>query len=601
MTAIEISRGRAIEARRSQAILTLVRVAAVGALLGLVIGAALAWFASSPDDRQLATVWTRAQIVRHFDPATLLRPAPTPEATGFGEPVTPEHVAAMKLLTRIASAGVVAAILLGAGMTTLLRHQWIATARKANMDQVLRGSRTATAQQVASLVALAKKKGRSIVIGGVPIPPGDENRHLLLSGKTGSGKTTALRAIVRQIAERGEAALIFDPDGSYISAFYQPERGDVILNPWDARTARWNPLADVTDLADAKRLATILIPKPKGLTENAIWYDQARTVVAQLVHHLVRTGRADLDVLATMLASADKDELSAIVAGTPAARVFEAGADKATSSVLFMLSAAADIVALLAAIPTSAAPFSFDGFYSRLDDQDGPAPFIFLAAPRRYRASADPAIVAWIDAAASAILQRPPDCRVNAWMILDELPSLPRVESLLTLLPEGRKHRAAITIAFQSIAQVVESYGEQGSQILTGQAGTQIIMAAGDHATAKWASDLAGTTETEGQRPSETLDIDAKTERGSLTTTRDRCALIFDSEVMGLAIGEAFVRLSGYPVACVTIAPPLDEPAIAPAFIPAPVVNTPATPAAMPTPATRIEDRDDWLTMEGPE
>lgn len=601
MTAIEISRGRAIEARRSQAILTLVRVAGVGALLGLIVGAALSWFASSRDDRQLATAWTRAQIVRHFDPATLLRPAQPTEAPGFGEPATPERIAAMKLLTRMTIASGIAAIMLASGLTALLRRQWIRAAREASMDQVRRGSRTATAQEVASLVAMAKKNGRSITVGGVPIPTGDENRHLLLSGKTGSGKTTVLRVIVRQIAERGEAALIFDPDGSYIAAFYQPGRGDVILNPWDARTMRWNPLADVADLADAKRLATILIPKPKGLTENAVWYDQARAVVAQLVHHLVRTDRADLDVLAAMLASADKDELSAIVAGTPAARVFEAGADKATSSVLFMLTAAADIVTLLATIPASAAPFSFDGFYSSLDDQDGPAPFIFLAAPRRYRASADPAIVAWIDAAASAILQRPPGCRVNAWMILDELPSLPRVESLLTLLPEGRKHRAAITIAFQSIAQVVESYGEQGSQILTGQASTQIIMAAGDHSTAKWASDLAGTTETETQRPTESLDTDAKSERGSLATTRDRGALIFDSEVMGLAVGEAFVRLSGFPVARVTIAPPPDGPTIAPAFIPAPVANTPAMNTVTATPAKRIEDRDDWLTMEGPD
>ena len=178
MTAIESSRGRAIEARRSQAILTLVRVAAVGALLGLIIGAALAWFASSRDDRQLTTAWTRAQIVRHLDPATLLRPAQPPEATGFGEPVTSEHIAAMKLLTRMTIASGIAAIMLATGLTTLLRRQWTTTARKANMEQVLRGSRTATAQQVASLVALAKKNGRSIVIGGVAIPSGDENRYL---------------------------------------------------------------------------------------------------------------------------------------------------------------------------------------------------------------------------------------------------------------------------------------------------------------------------------------------------------------------------------------------------------------------------------------
>lgn len=112
-----------------------------------------------------------------------------------------------------------------------------------------------------------------------------------------------LRALVQQIAARGEHALIFDADGSYTQRFYRPERGDIILNPWDRRSARWNPLGDVRDLADARRIAAVLIPKPQGLTEGAIWYEQARAVLAQLMLHLVRRG-AGLDDFAAMLARA---------------------------------------------------------------------------------------------------------------------------------------------------------------------------------------------------------------------------------------------------------------------------------------------------------
>ncbi|MGJ0239445.1 type IV secretion system DNA-binding domain-containing protein [uncultured Novosphingobium sp.] len=218
---------------------------------------------------------------------------------------------------------------------------------------------------------------------------------MLLAGRSGSGKTTALRQIVRQIAQRGEHALVFDADGSYVECFYRPDRGDIILNPWDQRSARWNPLADVHDIADARRIAAVLVPKPTGLSEGTIWYEQART---------------GLDDLAAMLTGASVDELRT--------------------------------VATLASVPASAAPFSFDRFYRELDWHDGPAPMIFLVAPRRVREAAAPIVAAWVDAAASAIFQRPLDTAPKAWLVLDELASLPPIQSLLSLLPEGRKFHA---------------------------------------------------------------------------------------------------------------------------------------------------------------
>lgn len=591
--AVEASRGRAIEAHRSRAVLALVRVAGAMVLLGMVLGAVLVWWLSGVDDRQMAEVWLRQQINRHLNPVAIFQ---AQQQAGFvvtGE--TAEHLAAMKMLTRAGLAGSVLAALLATGVTLLVRRQWINAAHKASLDQVKRGNRIATAQELASLLALATKHGSPIMLGGVPVPPGDEARHMLLAGKSGSGKTTALRALVRQIDRRGEHALIFDADGSYVRFFYRAERGDIILNPWDARSARWNPLADVRDIADARRIAAVLIPKPAGLTEGAIWYEQARAVLAQVMVHLVQQGRAGLDDLAAMLTGASVDELRAVVAGTPAARAFEPGAEKATASVVFMLTGAANIVATLASVDPSAPAFSFDRFYRELDRHDGPAPMIFLAAPRRVREAAAPIVAAWVDAAASAILQRPLDTAPKAWLFLDELASLPPIQSLLVLLPEGRKYHACVVLAFQSVAQLRQTYTDHGAEIITGQTATQLLMAVGDTATAKWGVDLLGTVEVENQRPTETLGSD-QDGRGSLATTRERKSLVIDAELMNLAIGQAYLRVSGQPLALVAIDPPQDMPTIAPDEVPvAPVIGHAATPPAS-APASRIEDRDDWLT-----
>jgi DNA helicase HerA-like ATPase len=58
-------------------------------------------------------------------------------------------------------------------------------------------------------------------------------------GDTGSGKSSAIREILRQIAERGETTIVYDPALEFTPEFYSPARGDLILNPLDARCPYW--------------------------------------------------------------------------------------------------------------------------------------------------------------------------------------------------------------------------------------------------------------------------------------------------------------------------------------------------------------------------
>lgn len=472
----QAGRGHAIEAWRFRSTLTLLRTGVAFSLLGLVGGATLAGFASSEADRQLAIAYTSAQATQHLAPAVLIGIQPPAPPPAILRDDAPERIAATRLFWRMGLTGGVLAILLGGGLTALLRRHWIKAAQSAALDQVLRGNRVATADELTRLVMKTRPPEPLLRIGGVPIPPDDETRHFLDIGKSGTGKTSVLHNHVGQIGARGGHALIFDPDGSYVERFYRPERGDVILNPWDQRSHRWDMLADVGSLEDAHRIAAILLPKPATAGDSGFWFDQARTLLAHILDHQARIGTTSLADLSTALNSTTADDLRAIVAGTPAARIFEAGGERATASMLFIMTMAARTVATLATISQDAPAFSFDRFYAGLAEHDGPKPMIFLAAPRRNREAGAPVIAAWIDAAASAILQRDPGDAPKAWLFLDELASLPTVQSLLTLLPEGRKHRACVVIAFQSIAQLRQAYGDEGAEIISGQTATQLIL-----------------------------------------------------------------------------------------------------------------------------
>jgi hypothetical protein len=94
----------------------------------------------------------------------------------------------------------------------------------------------------------------------VRIPLEDEPRHMLLEGNTGGGKSAAIRQLAVQIADRGETAILYDPALEYVTRFYSPERGDIILNPLDARAPYWSPGEEVEHDAEALTIAHALFP-----------------------------------------------------------------------------------------------------------------------------------------------------------------------------------------------------------------------------------------------------------------------------------------------------------------------------------------------------
>jgi len=60
------------------------------------------------------------------------------------------------------------------------------------------------------------------------------------------------------VEERGETAIVYDPALEYTPQFYEPGRGDVILNPLDARMPYWSPCDEVRHEAEAEGLAAAL-------------------------------------------------------------------------------------------------------------------------------------------------------------------------------------------------------------------------------------------------------------------------------------------------------------------------------------------------------
>ncbi len=101
-----------------------------------------------------------------------------------------------------------------------------------------------------------------LTIAGVALPFEDEFKHLKCIGTTGIGKSTVIRELLHAALGRGDRAVIADPDGGYLSRFYDPGRGDVIGNPFDLRSAKWDLFAELRNAYDVDELQVLVTGTP---------------------------------------------------------------------------------------------------------------------------------------------------------------------------------------------------------------------------------------------------------------------------------------------------------------------------------------------------
>ena len=168
-------------------------------------------------------------------------------------------------------------------------------------------------------------------VAGVAIPLEDETKHFKFMGTTGSGKSTAMRELLDGALKRGDRAVIADPDGAYLSRFYNRSRGDVILNPFDTRSAKWDLFAEIKNPYDIDQMARAFIPD-RG-NADPTWTSYGRTFFGAIVRQACALQVTDLRELYRLVTTAKREELQILVEGTPAAPFLEGGNDRFFGSV----------------------------------------------------------------------------------------------------------------------------------------------------------------------------------------------------------------------------------------------------------------------------
>ena len=345
--------------------------------------------------------------------------------------------------------------------------------------------------QLATLKLRAKAKGKPaqvpLTVAGVAVPFEDEAKHFKFMGTTGSGKSTVLRELLHAAIARGDRAVIADPDGAYLSRFYQRERGDVILNPFDARSAKWNLFAELRNTYDVDQLARALIPD-RGSADTT-WTSYARTFFSAVTRQAQIAGIADVGELYRLLTAAPREELKLLVEGTPAAPFLEEGSEKLFGGVR---STTADHVKCLDYVRAQTGK----SFSVREWVKSG-AGVLFLPYQADQIAALKSIISTWMRLAIFQTMSLGEgDHRL--WFAVDELDALGAIDGLPDALARLRKFGGRCALGFQSIAQVSTTYGHGPAQAMVENCGNTLVLrcsASESGGTARFASRLIGERE----------------------------------------------------------------------------------------------------------
>jgi type IV secretory pathway TraG/TraD family ATPase VirD4 len=379
-----------------------------------------------------------------------------------------------------------AAVALGVGMAARLIRQ---TPRDAYKRGVL-----LIEGRSPLLLRGVRRRGQSgaegLTLAGIAISPADETKHFKLIGTTGTGKSPAIRELLGAAIGRGDRAVFADPDGGYMARFYDRYRGDVVLNPFEGNSLKWDLFGEIQNSYDVEQLASGLIPSSDDPSASE-WRGYARTFLTAVVRRCYVSGRRDIANLWRLLSMAPADELRPMLAGTPAQPFLDPDNARMFGSIRSVTGSAIGAFEYIQA--QRAALFSVRDWV-RTRTLPGA---VFIPYKAGQIAAMRSMIATWMRLAIFEAMSQAEGRDQRLWFVVDELDALGAIDGLKDALARLRKFGCRCVLGFQSIAQVSSTYGSDAQTIVENCGNTLILRCSGSEngGTSQFASRLIGDRE----------------------------------------------------------------------------------------------------------
>jgi hypothetical protein len=362
----------------------------------------------------------------------------------------------------------------------------------------------------------------------IRMPRIEETEHVMLLGDPGTGKSQTIHHFLLQIATRrpAEAVVIYDPACEFIKRHFNPSRGDIILNPLDARSPYWFPAGEVRVLTDKKLLAESFLPGKSDANQastSRFFLKASRAIFGRMLEFKPTPAQ-----MVAWLRSAEAIDM--IVDGTEHAHLIPKNAHGQRAGVLGVLS---DLGETLRLLPERSACANEISLSEWAGCRRG---WIFITSTMDTREALRPLQAVFINVLMKRLMSVSAEWGQAhpCWVIVDEVHSLHRLPALYETETEGRKYGLKLIQGTQGKTQYEEYYDRLAKAMLAAPK-LKLFFRCGESESARWISDTIGEYEVEKPKIGTTASVEDKgRDAVNYSTVTEHKQAISKEEIMSL-------------------------------------------------------------------
>lgn len=383
-----------------------------------------------------------------------------------------------------------------------------------------------------------KRYKKKISLVDIPYPLHAEKTHTLITGAVGTGKTVLMSNLINQVRLANDKAIIYDYMGVYTERFYDPSKGDIILNPLDGRSPNWSLVNECTKPSDFDSIAKAFIPdKHSG---DPFWENAARTVFTESLKYLYNKKDLSNEAIKDIFFSNNDDIFNYIVRTSGLLKkILPDDSEKTKGSILSVMTTYVKSLQYLR--DREEKIFSIREWIQ----DDSKKGFLIISSKADQHETLKPLISATLEIAANNLLSLKQNRNRRLWVFLDELPSMNNIPSLESSLAQARQFGGSFVLTVQLMAQLRSIYGRDKAEAISGSCRNRVIFSTPDNETANWCANSLGKIEIEETKVGASYGSHEMRDGVNLSTHTQIKNIILPTQVMNLDNLHCFVRFAG--------------------------------------------------------